>query len=315
MQTSITNPERFIELCAEVSPSDGIPALEAALKNLLPEHDFRWVLTRGHWHRLGGVVDGSYQRVSDNITHWAEVESAGDIDELIAKYQDAGYFATQLAGRTLYLTAPTGEQAEDFLQLEIEELQEVLERPLMDSDWFPDSLEEFIEPLDFPHLVPEPIGKPYYQFRRITFINAFLSEEQQDNSKIKTVRRFFQDWNASSAAKVEHFCRFWVLELRGYMDRDGECRFSAKPVSTFAEPLPEIPTADSLHGAELANAIHGYDHRLGYPFAWYFILLTRKAANYALAEAVLHDQEGEYDYLPQKDLDILQAWARQGYAV
>jgi hypothetical protein len=315
MQTPTT--ETFIKLCASVAPADGIPALETTLKQLIPEYDFRWILTRGHWHRLGGVVDGDYQRISDNIRQWAEAESDGgdDIDELVAKYQDAGYFATQLAGRTLYLTAPTGDKAENFIQLEIEELQEVLDRPLMDPDWFPDSLEEFLEPLDVPRLEPEPIGTAYYQFRRITYIDHFLGEEQEYNSKIKTVRRFFQDWNDSSAAKADPFCRFWVLELRAYMDRDGDPRLSAKPVSSFAEPLPEIPAADTLHGVELAKALRSYDNQLGYPFAWYFILLTRKAANYALAEAVLHDQDGEYDYLPQRDLNVLNAWARKPYGV
>ncbi len=313
MEHLLTHPEPLTQLCAEIAPAQGMSAMEAGLKKLLPALDFRWALTRGHWHRLGGVVDGHYERISDNITHWAEEESDGDIDELVAKYQDSGYFATQLAGRTHYLTAPMGDNAEDYVQLEIEELQEVLERPLMDPDWFPDSLEEFLDPLDIPHLEPEPIGQPYFQFRRMTPIAKLINEEQQENQQLRDVRRFFQDWHDSSAHK-SHFCRHWVLELREYMDRDGDCRLTAKPVTTFADELPAIPTG-RLHGAELANAIHSYDRKLGYPFAWYFILLTRKAANYALAEAVLQDQSGEYDYLPQRDLKVLEAWARQSYGV
>lgn len=315
MEKLFTNPELLIQLCSDIKPKDGMAALEVALKKLMPELDFRWMLTRGHWHRLGGVVDGHYNRVAENISHWAEEESDGDIDELVAKYQDAGYFATQLAGRTHYLTAPVDKNAEEFIQLEVEELQEVIERPLMDPDWFPDSFEEFLDPLDVPRLEPEPIGEPHYQFRRITPIAKLINEEQQGNQQLRDVRRFFQDWNDSSACKDGHFCRHWVLELRQYMDRDGECRLNAKPVCVFADDLPEIPTTDSLHGAELANAIHGYDRKLGYPFAWYFILLTRKAANYALAEAVLRDQDGEYDYLPKRDLKVLQAWERQPYGV
>lgn len=314
MKDLLSNPEPLIALCSEISPKAGQQALETALKQRFPELDFRWMLTRGHWHRLGGVVDSEHRRITDNISHWAEQESDGDVDELIAKYIDAGYLATQLAGRTLYLTAPIGDNAEDFLQLEIEELQEVVERPLIDQDWFPDSLEEFLDPLDFPHLDPAPVGEPYYQFRRLTPV-AELLEEQRNNRNLRDVHRFFQDWHNSSARKAEHFCRHWVLELRDYMDRDGECRLTAKPVSTYSKELPEIPAIETLHGAQLANAIQNYNFHLGYSFAWYFILLTRKAANHTLAEAILRDQSGEYDYLPARDLRVLQAWVREPYGV
>lgn len=315
MKELLTNPQPLADLCGEIRPSQGMPALENALRRLMPELDFRWAITRGHWHRLGGVVNGEYQRVSENIAHWAEEESDGDVDELIAKYQDANYYATHWAGRTHYLAAPTGENPEDYLQLEVEELQEAVERPLVPEDWFPDSLEEFLEPLDVPHLSPQPIGAPIYRFRRITHIADLLTEKSQESDQRAKLRRFFADWQASSAQKATPFCRQWVLELRQYMDRDGECRLTAKPVTLYAKALPTIPAAEALHGVELANAIHGYDRQLGYPFAWYFILLACNADNYKLAEAVLQDQSGEYDYLPQRDLQVLKEWALKPYAI
>ena len=70
-----------------------------------------------------------------------------------------------------------------------------------------------------------------------------------------------------------------------------------------------------LQGAELAKAIHGYDRKLGYPFAWYFIMLRRKTANFDLAEAVLRDQMGVYDYLPAKCLKVIREWEKRTYAV
>ena len=70
-----------------------------------------------------------------------------------------------------------------------------------------------------------------------------------------------------------------------------------------------------IRGAKLANAIHGYDRRLGYPFAWYFMMLGQKAENYALADAVLADQMGAYDYLPARDLKVLRQWEQSPYGV
>ena len=315
MDDLVSEPERLAQLCAAADASAGIEAFQAGLASMMPELDFNWVLTRGSWHRLGGVVDAQYQPVTDSIAHWAERESGGDVEELIARYMGRGYFATQLAGKTHFFTAACGDKAEDFIQLEIEELQQVLDRPLVERDWFPDSLEEFLDPLDYPRLAPEPVGKPYYQFRRMTPIAQMLHEAPRENQSLYNLRRFFQDWESSSAGEGGPFCSHWILALREYMDSDGECRRIARPVSTFPDQLPNLPPGETLHGSRLANAIHHYDRHLGCPFAWYFIMLSSKAANYSLAEAVLRDQMGAYDYLPVRDLKVLRQWEERPYGV
>jgi len=315
MQETIMSSGRMAGICAETDPASGLDALLERLHKGMPGLQFEPVLSRGGWHRLGGVVDENYQRVSDNILQWAERESGGDVDELLLRHGDKGWFATRLAGKTHYLTAPCGDNAEDFIQLEVEELQEVLDRPLIDHDWYPESLEEFLEPLDYPRLEPEPIGRPHYLFRRITPIAELLNEPIRASQAQYNLRRFFRDWNRSSANYGEPFCRYWILALREYMDSDGECRRNPKPVSTFAADLPDLPPGDRLQGVDLANAIHHYDRRLGYPYAWYFMMLSSKAANYTLAEAVLRDQLGAYDYLPARDLKVLRDWEERPYGV
>ncbi|MES9812524.1 MAG: hypothetical protein ABW161_06630 [Candidatus Thiodiazotropha sp.] len=315
MDDLLSKPEQLAQLCAEADASAGLDALKDRLAQLMPDMDFNCALTRGGWHRLGGVVDAEYQPISDNIAHWAERESGGDVDELIARYTDQGYFATQLAGKTHFFTAPFGDKAEDFIQLEVEELQEALERPLVERDWFPDSLEEFLDPLDYPRLEPEPVGEPYYQFRRITSIAKLLHEAPRENQSLSSLRRFFQDWEQSSANEGGPFCNYWVMALREYMGSDGECRHTARPVFTYPDKLPDLPPGESLHGVKLANAVHDYDRQLGCPFAWYFIMLSSKAANYSLAEAVLRDQMGAYDYLPARDLKVLRQWGERPYGV
>lgn len=103
--------------------------------------------------------------------------------------------------------------------------------------------------------------------------------------------------------------------MREYMDSDGECRRIARPVCTYLDRLPDLPPGALLHGSKLANAIHDYDRHLGCPFAWYFIMLSSKSANYSLAGAVLQDQMGAYDYLPARDLKVLRQWEERPYGV
>ncbi len=315
MDVTIAKPEVLAAICQEYDWEKGLQGLIDEINQSMPDLTFSHAVTRGHWHRLGGVVDKDYQSISNNIAHWAEDVSGGDVENLIAEYMDAGYFATRLAGKTIYFTAPCGDNPEAFVQLEIELLQEVLDRPLIERDWFPDSLEEFLDPLDYPRLEHEPIGKAYLQFRRITPVERLLTESPQENQSMFNLQRFFRDWSASSAGDHGLFCEHWILALREYLDSDGEYRLSAKPHSTFQDDSSATVPEEPPHGAELANAIHGYDRVVGYPFAWYFNMLSSKSKNFTLAEAVLKDQMGAYDYLPAKDLKVLRQWEERPYGV
>ncbi|MES9990894.1 MAG: hypothetical protein ABW098_03010 [Candidatus Thiodiazotropha sp.] len=307
--------EHLVELCNQLSAVEGKDKLEAALALTLQGLDLKWVMTRGGWHRLGGVVDGDYAPVASNLRKWVEETSDGDFDDLFYSYRDSGYFVTQLAGKSHYFTAPVGERPDQFVQIEIEELQEVIERPLIDRDWYPDSMEEFLDPLDFPRLDPEPVTPPFYRFRRIMEIDKLLDGQADSERKLSNLHRFFSDWQQSSAGEADSFCRQWVLLLRDYQDSYGEPRIDAKPMTVCHGTLPDLPDGEQLTGASLANAIHGYDRLVGYPFAWFFHMLSSKSSNYAVAEAVLRDQMGAYDYLPARDLKVLRSWEERPYSV
>jgi hypothetical protein len=315
MAIELAKPEQLALLCKALTATPSLDELSEKFGDLMPGLSFTHVATRGNWHRLGGVVDAQHNAVSANIAQWAEQESGGDIDQLIAEYVDAGYFATRLAGKTHYIVAPLGDTPEAFVQLEIEELREVIDRPLIERDWYPESIEEFLDPLDYPRLDPEPLGSSYLQFRRITPVEKLLGEAPKENQALYNLKRFFDDWQSSSAKEYGPFCNHWALALREYIDADGEYRLSAKPFSTFSGNVDSLAKAGTLHGAELANLIHGYDRRVGYPFAWYFNMLGCKAENVAVAEAVLRDQMGAYDYLPAKDLKVLRQWEERPYGI
>ena len=281
----------------------------------MPGLDFQRVLSRGNWHRPGGVADKDLKLIDENISHWVQQQAVGDdIDALIERYIDSGYIVTRLSGNTHYFTAACGEQAIDFIQLEVEELQQVIERPLLDEDRLPDSIEELIDPVDFPLLPPQAVSKPYYQFRRISSMSQVF-KESLDTPARADQSRFLRDWEQSSAAEVGHFCHHWILALREFKDSSGETRLSAKPISVFNDQLADLAFPVSLAGSELANALRSYDRKLGYPFAWYFLMLSSKSTNYPLAQAVLKDQMGAYDYLPLRDLKVLRQWEERPYAV
>jgi hypothetical protein len=141
--------------CAASDPTRGADGLLTGLGRLWPDLSFKPILTRGGWCRAGSVVDIDKQRVAESMRLCAESQaSPGDSQPLLDACLQHQLFATRLVGRTHYLTAQTGRAAADFVQLEVEELQEVLERYLSDPDWLPDGLEEFIDPLDYPQYRP-----------------------------------------------------------------------------------------------------------------------------------------------------------------
>lgn len=297
------------EACQSIRDPAGIEPILEAIQARLPELSLHHAMTRSGWHRLGGVVDLDGRRIARHITEWAEAESGGDIDELLFKLSKVQYFATRLNGQTHYLVARTGPLARDSIQIEIEQLQEVLDRCITDPDWFPDSIADFVDPLDFPRLEPEPVGSPRLLLRRLVRIDDLIASLDAGSR----LRRFLDDWDRSSAAESEGFCHHWVLAIREHEGREG--RLAAKPVPVLANQIPALPDAEVARGAGLANQIHGFDRQVGYHFAWYFHMLTSRQVSHKLAEAVHADLMGAYDYLPARDLRVLRDWYQDPYGI
>jgi len=113
-----------------------------------PELHFSHVLTRGGWHRTGGVLDKDGQRITDSLPVWLETESEGDVNLFIDRYLEAGYIVTRIIGSTHYFVASTGGAASDFVQLEVEELQEIKDHILLESETLPDDIEDIVHPVE-----------------------------------------------------------------------------------------------------------------------------------------------------------------------
>lgn len=321
MKFDIYAINKIADTCASTPVTADHELLLQKLEQIYPELNFGHVLTRGGWHRTGGVLNKQGERVTDRLAEWVETESAGDVNEFIDKYLGAGYIVTGFTGKTSYFVASTGEHACDFIQLEVEELQEVTNHELLGGESLPDDIEDISNPMDTKKLPAEPVGEPGYTFRRITSISDFMQamsegirlDESRPDEKAITMRRFMDDWDRSSAKEYGAFCYHWVLSLQEYTDAYGEPVMQARPVSTFTGELPKYKINDADRGTRLANLIHDFDHDVGFPMAWYFYMLSHSAVPHQLAEAIHKDLMGAYAYLPAKDLKVVKDWYKQPY--
>ena len=150
-----------------------------------------------------------------------------------------------------------------------------------------------------------------FAFRRIQAVPELLRAAD----KLAPLKRFIYDWAASSAGKRERFSHRWVLALRDAPGSDGEPWLSAKPIPATAPPDTALARYAGQRGTELLDAIRSFDQAAGYPFAWFFAMLTSAKVSFAVGEAVLADLAADYDYLPPRDALILAGWANKRYAV
>ncbi len=305
----------LIQACTQAKPDKDQTDLLRRINEIDKNIQFQHVLSRTGWHRQGGAVTAEGQRVTSNLRTWAEHESAGQISILLEKYIDQDLVATRLLGTTHYLIAPTGNSSTDFIQLEVEELQEVLARPLFDPDWYPESLEEFIDPVDFPELEPEPVADSQYLFRRAIPVAQTLEELWVEGMGSRRMRRFLHDWDKSTAAMRTPFWNQWVIRFIPYTDRYGDKKFNIKPLTTYKELVPDVSGALIQRGAGLANLIRDIDRQAGYPMAWYFFMLTTAGIKHEIAWSVMEDHSAGFDYLPRRDIEVIQSWCDDPYSV
>jgi len=304
-----------VETCTRVPVSSGPVALVKALGQALPDWKFRHALSRGGWYRLGGIVDASGQRVTDNLETWVETaldERDGDLAHLAEDFAGQTLFATRLVGQTHYLVAAVGDGSDDFLQLEIEDLQEMRVHQLFANE--PGSIEELVDPRGGSDQ-PQPVGLPFYAFRRIQHVGAFLKRMLAQKPEPAGIHRMVADWSNSSAAHTSDFHNHWVIATREHLDRYHQPVFRAQPIATLAGEPPEFDAAAGSNGLTLHDALSHFDRGAGYPMAWYFHMLTSKAVPHWVAQTVVEDALAGFAYLPQRDVDVVRGWLHRPYSL
>jgi hypothetical protein len=306
------------ELCVRVPAAAGPGALARELALTAPHLAFREVLTRGGWYRLGGVVDAAGKHVADDLEKWAETELAARDDDLGAlcdDYADSGLTATRLTGRTHYMVATTGSAATDFIQIEIEELQEMSCHALFDTDTLPGSIEELVDPRGGDPCASRavPLGAPFLALRRLTPVADLLARMRAQKPEPQPIHRFIAAWENSSAGAATQFSNHWVLGVREHLDRYRQTIVHATPVAAVNGAAPRFDGAFGLQGLSLHNALSRYDKAVGYPMAWFFNMITTRSVPHALSSAVIDDTQAGFHYLPDRDAEVVKQWLYRPY--
>jgi hypothetical protein len=313
---------RFQAACRRMPVSGDPEAIVRTLEQEEPEWPFHHRLNRGGWYRLGGVVDAGGGRISDNLGAWAEAALAangGDFARLLEMLEETPLYATRLTGGTHYLVARTGETPAEFLQLEIEELQEMrawrLGRQGVDEE--PASLAELI---DLPGVsVPpdrlEAIGQRFFNFRRVLHVGALLERLSAQSTEPLPIQRFLADWQNSSANLQSAFSMHWVIAFREFLDRYRQTQYRALPLAVLSGKPPAFTLAKGTTGLGLHTALQTFDREAGYAFAWFFHMLVTRAVPHWVAQAVVEDALNDFAYLPKRDVDIVRHWLHTPYAL
>lgn len=307
----------IIETSAHTPVSAGPGALLKELSKAIPDWQFRHVFCRGGWYRLGGVLAADGNHIADDLESWAEealAERDGDLARMAEDFGGRGLHATRLVGRTHYLVSSAGDGPADFLQLEIEDLQEVLGHPLFPGDHVPSSLEELVDPRASAGPI-RPVGMPHYSFRRLVHIGSVLARMLAQRPEPAPIHRMVEDWAATSAGQTSTFHNHWVVAMREHLDRYQQTIYRAQPIATFTGELPEFGADPGTSGLALQEALTAFDRTIGYPMAWYFHLLTNKAVPHWVAQSVVEDALAGFAYLPQKDVDVVRNWLHRPYTV
>ena len=308
--------DALTEVCVRTAVAAGPAALARELSALAPDLAFREVLARGGWYRVGGVVDSSNGRVAGNIEQWVAGELANhgdDFHALVDAHVGSDLHATRLTGKTHYWIASTGNGAADFLQVEIEELQEVVCQPLFTDANVPASIEEMIDACSSCAGAPQPLGVPFFTLRRVTDVGEFVARMRAQKPEPQPVHRFLEAWEKSSAGNAAQFSNQWVLAVREHLDRYRQPILSATPVAAIVGVAPKFEGGFGARGLALAGALQRFDRQAGYPMAWFFHMLTTKAVPHAVASVVVEDMQGGFAYLPERDLKVVKDWLFRPY--
>lgn len=293
-------------------------ALLEVANRIRPGCTFRYALNRGGWYRPGGIIQPDGTRIADNLESWAKAELAicdGDMHELAERHAGSGMLATRHTGRTHYFVAPYGPAPADFLQLEVEELQEVLDRKLIDDSRPPEDLQELTEPVLPETLEAQAVAAPRYRFRRLIDMRQTVARAAASDARNAGLTRLLSEWTHSSAAARGHFSDHWIVALREHQDRYRNPVVSASLVSRHARELKSFQWNPDLAGVGMCAQLQAFDRAAGYAAAWYAHLVAGTITPPKVAYAVARDLDAGFSYLPDTEAALIRNWVAAPYSV
>jgi len=306
----------------KIPPRPHHSALLEIANRIRPGCTFRYALRRGGWYRPGGIIKVDGTRIADNVEAWARAELAAcdnDMQKFAEHYAGSDLLVTRHTGRTHYFVAAYGPAPADFLQLEVEELQEVLDRKLIGTgnppEDLPGDLQELIDPVAPAMLEAQPVGAPRYLFRRLIDMRQAAAKVSFANGRTDGLPRFLSEWSHSSAAARGHFSDHWIVALREHQDRYRNPVISASLISCHARDLKPFQWNLELSGVPMSAQLQAFDRAAGYPSAWYFHLVSGTFTLPKIAYAIMRDMDAEFHYLPDTETALLRGWVAAPYSV
>lgn len=302
-------------VCSRVTVEAGTEALAGAVSDALGV-PARLSLIDGNWYRPGSLIDKDGRRIADDLEGWALEQSGGDPAALHARFRDAEYCTTQIVGRTFYLTAPLGPAPMDFIQVAIEEVQEIESGPLFPDDAVPDILDDLVARKTLPE-TRRPLSAARYNLRHVRNFPELLDGLTCEHRGDPRFKRFLAEWGQSSASRSGHFCDRWILSIKPYKSEDGEHLLEARPVPVTAVAFPDLAqqriTAVDYDPATAARAI---DAQAGYRMAWYFLAVACHYAPYRCVADIcdhLRDHAESGAGLTDADMQLMDNWVADPY--
>jgi hypothetical protein len=309
---------QLIKAIETTPPRPHHSALLEIAHRIYPNNHFVYALSRGGWYRHGGVITSAGERIADSLETWAKAELEAcddDIGELLERYLERDLLVTRHTGRTHYFVSAYGAAAADFFQLEVEELQEVLDRKLIDPDNLPEDLQELTEPIAPAEIEAQAVGASRYQVRRLVDMRQMVQRVAANNGRTSHLARILFEWSHSAAATRGHFSDHWIAGVREHQDRYHNPVLSVSLISRHARQLKSFHWNIDLTGVEMGAQLHAFDRAAGYPAAWYFHLVAGTITPPKIAYAVAQDLEAGFSYLPDTEVALLRGWIDAPYSV
>jgi len=277
---------------------------------------FRLIHSDLDWYKLGGIVDKNGTRITDNLEQWVESEAGGDAMDLYARYGESGYKATAISGNTHYLIAPTGDAATDFIQLQIDEVRETMDRELFDPATIPETLEDIIDPMDAIRVEPEPLSPTKFVFRTLTDLRALSGELTGEYTGDPRFKRFLTEWKSSAAARYARFCDKWAVEVIPYLTAMGDHRQDVKLLSADMKYLKGLDFGHLPKDQPIYPFLSKIDEQADYPMAWYFLMVASGIMPYGTVKALARELKEPHFGRPSmtpSDMALLTSWIEDPY--
>ncbi|MGZ8136767.1 MAG: hypothetical protein ACXW1W_07265 [Methylococcaceae bacterium] len=317
-QTPKLDGQQLAKICKNTLPGQSDELLLAKIQALAPDYPVRLARTGSEWYRLGGIVDMNGKRIANDLVEWTErtfIECGKDLQTLIDYTSEQKLIATRQTGNTLYVVIQTGGKAEDFIQVDIDKTHEISDRLLVSDLNPPEDLEEFIDPLEPECIETFCIGTARYAYRRKTDVAVFMDEINKHHIDEHPVQRFMDDWNRSSAGQKAILSDDWIIRPFRHTGRFGQQIINVEIVNTQQKNIPQLEDITGKKGVTLQNLLARFDRQAGYSFAWFFYMVKGKLVSPNSGVAVFEDINGDFSYLPERDVAVLKDWVNAPYSV